>query len=164
MKKQIFLLLGLFLAVVANVQSGNVYVYAPNGSRQLLANVESIEFSPEAMVVNLYFGEPVFVGYSDMVFFSLKDYGQVTEPTAIPEMKVTNAVNVFPNPVVNEVTITNTEGITAVTLVNVQGRQLLQLTPGATEITVPLTAFPAGVYFLQIIGENGTTVKKIIKK
>jgi hypothetical protein len=77
---------------------------------------------------------------------------------------VANDFNVFPNPVVNEVTISNTEGITSLRLVNVQGQQLLQLKPAAMEITVPLASFPAGVYFLQITGENGTTVKKIIKK
>jgi hypothetical protein len=162
MKKKWILLLGLFLAIFANVKSDNLYVYGTDGSKQsfVLSEVHKLTLSTDALVVNLKSGNPVSVAYNNLHFFSLRDY----DYTSIRTVSDAETLKVFPNPVADELTLANTEGITSIKVLNLQGRLLLQLTPGGQEVKVSMASYPAGVYLVQIAGENGTSVKKIIKK
>jgi hypothetical protein len=161
MKINKLLLLGLFLAVVATVKGDDLYVYGTNGSKQAfdLNEVRSLALSADALVINFKSGNPVSVVYSDLNFFSLIDYTF----TSIRTLGEADVLKVFPNPVADEFTITNREKITSIKVLDLQGRQLLQITPGGQEVKVSMASYPAGIYLVQISDENGTTVKKIIK-
>lgn len=75
-------------------------------------------------------------------------------------------VNVYPNPVVNQVTIaTNDEDnvLKNVRLFSAGGLLLADHQPATEETQVDMTNLPKGNYFLHLTTSNGTTVKQVTK-
>jgi hypothetical protein len=167
MKKQsikktgIFLLLGMLLVGATPVQSSDLYVYKTDGSKSnySLDIVQKLTFTATDLVVNKTDGTTVPVSFTDLKLFSLKDFNFTG--IVAPETKV--AISVFFNSARADVTVKSTTTITGLSVYNLQGQKLLQLHPESLEATVPLVAYPAGLYVLQVTDESGITVKKIIK-
>jgi hypothetical protein len=160
-KAGIFLLLSVLLVGATPVQSNDLYVYKTDGSKlnYSLDIVQKLTFVGTDLLVNKSDGSTALVSFTDLRFFSLKEFNFTG--IATPETKVT--ISVYPNPTVTDVTVKNTKPITGLELYNLQGQKLLQLHPKSLEATVPLAAYPAGVYLLQVADESGITIKKIIK-
>jgi hypothetical protein len=139
-------------------------VYLADGSKQSfnLEGVKELTFTTTDLVVN--FNEesttPVSVPFTNLNFFSLISYTTGIAPVIGTEVEV----NVHPNPAVTDVTLKSAKPITSLALYNIEGRKLLQLYPESLEVSVPLTAYPAGLYLLQIVNESGVSINKIIKK
>ena len=86
-----------------------------------------------------------------------------------------NKVAVYPNPVEDQLTI-EAENLQRVVIYNQLGQQIDVIDPtslrgaersGATwqsNLTLSTASYPQGVYFLQIISNNGTTINKTIVK
>jgi hypothetical protein len=158
-----FALAMLLPAGTGFLRADSLYVYV-NGEKQAyeLGTVEKLTLSSEGLVVDLTGATPdVTVLYADLQSFSLKDYADM--PTSVASTK-TVEVDVYPNPVTDKVTVVGASGLAAVNLLDLQGRAILKITPTGDEISFSLSPYPAGIYFVQIIGENGIEVKKIIKK
>ena len=88
-------------------------------------------------------------------------------PTVSVKEFISDKFNVFPNPVADIVTITNNEniGIEKVEVYDVAGGQVQsKLYSGAHEIQFNTTNLATGTYFLHIKTNQGTAVKKIVKK
>jgi endo-1,4-beta-D-glucanase Y len=75
-----------------------------------------------------------------------------------------NNINIHPNPVVNDVTITGKD-IVSVTITGINGNILMAKNINkANEVSLSLDGLNAGIYFATIATEDGATqVKKIIK-
>jgi hypothetical protein len=161
MKKNIFLLTALLLLGAMPVQSqSNLYVYKTDGSKETVSldDLQKLTFTGTDLVINQVSGTPGSVAFSDLKFFSLKNF----TTTGIAEVsKHEESVNVWSNNGI--VTAKSAQPITGVTVFDLQGRKLLQLHPGSQEINLPLAAYPAGVYLVQVANETGITTKKIIK-
>jgi hypothetical protein len=160
-KAGIFLLFGRLLVGATPVQSNDLYVYKTDGSKSnySLDIVQKLTFVGTDLLVNKTDGSTALVSFSDLRFFSLKEFNFTG--IATPETKV--AINVYPNPTVADVSVKSTKNIIGLELYNLQGQKLLQLRPESLETTVALAAYPAGVYLLQVVDESGIIIKKIIK-
>lgn len=82
-----------------------------------------------------------------------------------------NGFTVFPNPATGNVTLrfnNSQDGIYSLQLIDATDRVLSERTEhfaeGNINSTISLSSLPAGVYYLKLAGNNGTSVKKIIKQ
>ncbi|MCB4807953.1 alginate lyase family protein [Tamlana sp. 62-3] len=75
-----------------------------------------------------------------------------------------NVVKVYPNPVINQLNITNAQD-SKITIYNILGKQVLPtFLINQYHQQIDLNQLKAGVYFLKIVGLNGSITKRIIKK
>src|SRR5690554_528700 len=75
--------------------------------------------------------------------------------------------NVFPNPVTDIVTITNNEniGIEQIEVLDINGKTIKSLNYNKeNEVQLNLGDFASGMYLLHIKTNEGTAVKKVVKK
>jgi hypothetical protein len=63
-----------------------------------------------------------------------------------------------------ELVVTSEAEMLSLTLYDMSGKMLTHVSPNGTAATLSLSEAPAGVYLLQIITQQGATVKKIIKQ
>lgn len=82
--------------------------------------------------------------------------------TSTNEEIISNTINIYPNPVFNELVISNSQGIKRITLFNLFGGKIESYV-GANYIE--MTNYPSGVYFLKIEDlVGGSYVRKVIKE
>jgi hypothetical protein len=74
-----------------------------------------------------------------------------------------NELNVYPNPFTEELTIKSDQNIIAFTLIDSQGKIIVQDTPIKTELQVQTTALTNGIYFLEIKTDLSTQIIKVVK-
>ncbi|WP_430612595.1 T9SS type A sorting domain-containing protein [Flavobacterium sp. JP2137] len=88
-------------------------------------------------------------------------------PVVSVDSPVSNKFNLFPNPVGDVLTISNNDGIevTQISVFDINGRKVFtQNFNRESEIQVNLTDLASGVYVLNMNTNQGTAVKKLIKK
>jgi hypothetical protein len=143
--------------------TGSLYVYGTDASKQTypLWELQDLTYSETAMSINKKTGGITSVLYDNLKCFSLLGNLYINTGISLPFAKA--ALNVFPNPAVDEITLKNTLDIIGVSLYDMQGHRLLQLYPESQEVTIPFSSYPAGIYTLQVIDKNGVSIKKIIK-
>lgn len=73
-------------------------------------------------------------------------------------------VVLYPNPASTQVTIAGLETGATVTLVDLNGRKSGEWKVESTEMTIDLTGYAQGAYFVRIVGEQGAAVRKLIVK
>ena len=74
-----------------------------------------------------------------------------------------SSIQVYPNPTTGELTIENGElRIKGVEVFDVYGRKQLTIDNG--QLTINISNFSAGVYFVRITTENGVVIKKVVKE
>lgn len=87
----------------------------------------------------------------------------VLDPSGVGSMAV--ASSVYPNPVVESMTVKTVAPMVAVDLFSVDGRKMLTATAnGQTSLTMDLSQVPSGVYVVIVRTENGTERHRVIKK
>ena len=72
-------------------------------------------------------------------------------------------VTLFPNPASAAVTIRGMEGECVVTLVDLNGREVYKANANNT-LTIDLTGYAKGAYFVRIMGERTTAIRKLVVK
>lgn len=75
-------------------------------------------------------------------------------------------IQIFPNPVTNNLTISNKSklAITAITITDVLGQEVMSIKPEVSEtINVNTSQFVAGIYFVKIVSNSDNFTLKIIK-
>jgi hypothetical protein len=160
-KAEIFLLLGILLLGVMPARSQSyLYVYGNDGTKQSFSMESVLTFTGTNLVVTDGVNPPVSVSFTNLRLFSLESY--IFTGFSTPDTKT--EVSVYPNLAGTDVTVKSAKTITGLGLYNLQGQKLLQIQPESLEVIVPLSAYPAGLYLLQIVDESGVTIKKIIKK
>ncbi|MES2617576.1 MAG: T9SS type A sorting domain-containing protein [Bacteroidota bacterium] len=82
----------------------------------------------------------------------------------------THDITVYPNPANTSITLSSTipgSQVQAVVIYDVSGRELLQLSATGTselfQTTISIADWPAGLYIVQMISDNGSITKKLIK-
>lgn len=75
-----------------------------------------------------------------------------------------NILHVFPNPVKDFLTIKFATSHTQVSLYDSFGRRLLHFTPHESTISIDMSKYPSGFYYLQVSDGIQVTGKKIIKR
>lgn len=74
------------------------------------------------------------------------------------------ALKVYPNPVIDVITIQYSSEITNVKVVNLMGQTLMQSNHNATMVNLSLGQLPAGSYMLMLESNTKNTVVKIVKR
>ena len=90
------------------------------------------------------------------------------EVLGVEDIILEAGISMFPNPTTGAITLVNTSTETLVSIVftDVNGRVIntQDLTNAGTETNLSLEGFATGMYFAKISSENGTVVKRILKK
>ena len=154
----------------ANGSSSYEVAYGITGTSRenctrLTANTNSITINglDEATTYDVYVrsvcSEGVTSDWSDVVTFETQD-------VAIDD--VDNAkISLYPNPASSTVTLTGIEGDATVTVVDMNGRevytQAIKQSNNQT-ITIDVTGYAQGAYFVRITGERVNAIRKLIVK
>jgi sugar lactone lactonase YvrE len=72
-------------------------------------------------------------------------------------------ISTYPNPVHNELTVTSGEKINTITITNLIGQTVYTNEYNACKVTVNVSNFANGLYYITIRGEKGTKVQKFVK-
>ncbi|AWG26413.1 T9SS-dependent choice-of-anchor J family protein [Flavobacterium kingsejongi] len=153
-------------------------VYVGTGNPTSSANFTIIAGSPTSLTatypnwaervqsLDAYSGQTIRIGIqcvsADVYMFMIDDF-KVTTATLGREDFLASKFSVFPNPATDIISITNHDAIAinSITITDLNGR-IVKNTNSAEQINV--SDLSAGVYMMNIASEQGTTVKKIIKK
>ncbi len=71
---------------------------------------------------------------------------------------------IYPNPTDQFITVRSVNELQKVTLLDLSGKTLQQISDAGTEFILDLTAQPAGLYFLEVQTTNGTQRNRVVKK
>ncbi len=111
------------------------------------------------------------VDFSSPVVYTIENDGATQDWTVTVELveAITEStlaqVSVYPNPVINVLTISNMEGVKAVVVSNVLGQELLVKSVNSPELTINTADFKNGIYIVTLVSENGLTrSERIVKK
>ena len=108
-----------------------------------------------------------FAGWNFYRLRALTQQGEVYySETRRVKMGQVAEISISPNPAHNilNIRIPGAANVTELTLSNSAGQVLFQLKPTVDVLTVDLSAWPAGVYYLRIITTNGINVKQFVKE
>ena len=75
-----------------------------------------------------------------------------------------NTVQIYPNPVKDNLNITAGHDLKSIELYDLQGRLLQTALVNGTEATLNLNNRAAGVYFVKVTTEKGVKVEKVINE
>ena len=122
------------------------------------ANLLTVRNSLQQLIFS---GQPTgtFDFYVDNVYFS------EVESLSTNDFAVELGLNIYPNPTQNVWNVkTNNLNIDSIQLLDIQGRQVLDLKPNTTEASIDASSLPAGLYFARINTTAGTESIKLIKQ
>ena len=85
------------------------------------------------------------------------------DPTGIASVD-NSAIALFPNPASSTVTVSGLEGQATVTIVDMNGRVNGEWNVKSGNLTIDLTGYAQGAYFVRIVGEQQTAIRKLIVK
>lgn len=80
------------------------------------------------------------------------DFNPTCEPITKADATITNtlATSIYPNPATTHITLTSTEPISHITIINTLGQQLVQTTSNKTQTTIPINHLPPGSYIINV--------------
>ncbi|MGD0712071.1 MAG: T9SS type A sorting domain-containing protein [Bacteroidales bacterium] len=81
----------------------------------------------------------------------------------IKENKLLNQIKVYPNPAFNNLTI-ETPQLGVIEITNIQGQLINTYTATGNKTIIDVSAFPCGVYVVEVRTEKGVEVRKFIKE
>lgn len=86
------------------------------------------------------------------------------DPTAGVATSVFNQVEMYPNPANENVTFTNLPENTNITIIDLTGKLIYSTKTAATSLTINTTGFTSGLYLVELTGNEGNTIKKLVIK
>ncbi|HLW41855.1 MAG TPA: T9SS type A sorting domain-containing protein [Flavobacterium sp.] len=141
-----------------------VYFYLPTFNIQ-----KALSFSHNRIPEQINFGTSDLDQSSIVKLDNIKLSALQTLPSHLVSVSefVSSKFNVFPNPVTDMVTITNSEsiGIEQVEIFDISGKTIKSLSfNNENEVQLNLGDFASGMYLLHIKTNQGVAVKKVVKK
>lgn len=80
---------------------------------------------------------------------------------SIAEIRNSNEVNIYPNPVIDYLTIESKSTVTRIQIFDITGKLILE--PNAQLNKINLSGLLSGIYFVKIETESGVNLEKIVK-
>ena len=84
-------------------------------------------------------------------------------PNSVNEARIAFSVGLYPNPATGSIFLDTPEKST-IEFSNVQGQVIKRLHAAEKHTTVDISAFPGGIYFIEVTSEKGVVTKKFIKE
>ena len=103
------------------------------------------------MTIDINFGG----GFWHFVFNKEADQGSVKTVDR-------NLFNVYPNPATNEINVTSDERLTNVTILDITGKIVYTSSEITSNQTVNVSSLNRGIYMVQVMTDNKTSVKRLI--
>ncbi|WP_425075808.1 T9SS type A sorting domain-containing protein [Psychroserpens sp. S379A] len=110
----------------------------------------------------------------ETIYLRVWEYGgNESEPFAVSAYNSTlsiddyenqNAFTYFPNPVKNTLTLTATQNIQNISVLNILGQEVLRSTPNAFENVLDMNSLKSGSYFVKVTINDVTETVRVIKK
>ena len=75
-------------------------------------------------------------------------------PTSLNEHEIQETIKVFPNPVNDQLTISNNNSLSTYSLFTVDGKEILRDRLSAGNTTISMTHLPSGIYLLVLKGDD----------
>jgi len=75
-----------------------------------------------------------------------------------------NEFSVFPNPTTNNWNVIGTQDIQSITVYDILGKQVVAISPNATDAIIDGTSLKSGIYFARIDGVNGSKTVKLVRE
>ena len=95
---------------------------------------------------------------------ALKDF-TVAQNTGIDDVDANHAVDIYPNPAVDVVTVKSNGNLGAVSIYNMAGKQVASHQAQASDIaTIGVSHLAPGIYVVRIATSRGLITKRLIKK
>jgi len=88
----------------------------------------------------------------------------VEATVGIEDAMLTNGVKLYPNPATDEVNIMTTVPFETIEVINAIGQSVYKTTLTQNAITLDVTQYSAGIYYVKLQGDNGMVTKKFVKK
>ena len=124
------------------------------------------------MAIEIYKNEIYIGGGFDIINGDTMNYiakwtgGNFTDTcgntSGINETNFSNEINIYPNPSTGIFTITSTEKISSIEIVNILGEKVFTSTINHQPSTIDLSSHPNGIYFVHLQTEQGAANKKLI--
>ena len=141
---------------------------------------DTISTTTQGTLISRNYTYTVPVGFnidnSDIVVFVTQNDNKTTHTSAtIPakngttvglnEIVSNHTVGVYPNPVAGEINISGLDkNVSEIKIINLLGKTLMEIDPGAEFITENISALPSGIYFVSIKTPSTHITKKFIKQ
>ena len=77
---------------------------------------------------------------------------------------VINSIKLYPNPVVDIVTISSTEMMTNIEVVNILGQIVFSKSVNENETTIDMSRYSSGSYIVRVLVDEKVKIFKVIKK
>ena len=86
-------------------------------------------------------------------------------PASVSSVSNLDKVELYPNPATNELTIKTSKDLySSCTVTNSMGQVMMQQQINSTETKLNVKALPAGMYFVNMVGDKGNEVRKFVKR
>ena len=84
--------------------------------------------------------------------------------TSVAEIGAESNLSVFPNPAVNQLTVTSEKTLNNVELLDALGRTVLTQTSNANRFQLDLSQIPSGIYLLRATDGERMFTQKVVKE
>ena len=155
----ILLLVGAIVHTHAE-DSGNIYVYTPNGTEHsfVLDNIQKITFSEQNLKIYSVDGNSEDFAFSDISKLTFKS-SNIGNETTIAD----SGVNVKVYTDASRLIIESAIEISIVNLFDLQGKLLRHTAPQSPSVSIELPSL-SGIYVVQIFTQQGVSVHKVVKR
>ena len=146
-----------------NVESALSYnVYQAN---ELIANVEKTTFTVDGLEYNTEYCYTVTAVRNDEESDKSEEKCAKTLGESINEL-LFSSINIYPNPVEDELFIATEVRVKEIAIYDVYGRQTMsqQVNETTSQQVVKVAELEAGVYFMKVVTNEGEIVKRFVKK
>ncbi len=86
-----------------------------------------------------------------------RDFNDISESTSVKDLN-TNTLQVYPNPTSGILNFNLTENNTTINIIDITGKTLKTVKTNSTKVSVNLNTFANGLYFYNVIDNEGNTV------
>lgn len=90
------------------------------------------------------------------------DYITVTWPTAVSDLNKDMALEIYPNPVSDVLTVRTAEPITELTLINTLGQRVMTRTNESRSVSFSVKSLEEGTYLLEVVTASGRQLQKVV--
>jgi hypothetical protein len=140
------------LSLLVHSDAGNPHVIALSGIHQIIFS----EGTANVLLKNGDSSAHSLSTISHLTFSAVN--ASAIEPVAVP-----SALNLYPNPVRDELFVKSDTEIESIALFGLQGNLLLRSNVQSSSATLSLGSLPKGIYLIQVKRADAISTQKIIK-